>query len=360
MIELRPEQRELVDKAKEILLRCGVVYIAGEVRVGKTPSGIITAKELGWKHICIITSKNAISGIEKFTALEPTLRFTVTNFEQASKLINIYDGFIIDEAHKCGQFQKPSKRTKVLKELIGLKPVILMSGTPHPETPSQIFHQFWLTSKGPFVRYKNFFAWAKEFVDVKKKRINGWEINDYSHAKEEKVQKAIEPYMVTLSQQDAGFKVFVDEEILKIPIDDRIYKLIQVLKKDKVYTMKSGDVIVCDTPVKMQSVFHQICSGTIKIGDKRVVIDESKAWYIKSRFSGQKIAVYYQFIAEFELLQKVFPNWTDDADEFNRRENLVFLKQFISGREGINISTADALIAYNIAFSATTYWQLIC
>jgi hypothetical protein len=29
----------------------------------------------------------------------------------------------------------------------------------------------------------------------------------------------------------------------------------------------------------------------------------------------------------------------------------------VSGREGTNLSTADALVMYNIDFSATSYWQ---
>lgn len=359
MITLRPEQRQLVDKAKEILRIHGVVYIAGEIRVGKTPTAIITGKELGWRKICIITSKGAISGIEFFTQQESDLKFLVTNFEQVEKIKGDFDGYIIDESHKCGQYAKPSNRTKNLKELIdGIKPVILMSGTPNPESLSQLYHQFWLTGQGPFVKHKNFYAWAKEYVILKKKRVSGWEINDYSNTKEELVKLAIAPYMVTLSQEEAGFTSFVEEEICTVGIDKRMYQLMTILKKDKVYTMRSGDIIVCDTPVKMQSVFHQLSSGSIKIGDKRMILDESKAWYIKGKFSGQKISIFYKFIAEGELLKRVFPNWTSDPEEFNQSTDKVFLRQFLSGREGTNLSTADALVMYNIDFSATTYWQV--
>jgi hypothetical protein len=31
--------------------------------------------------------------------------------------------------------------------------------------------------------------------------------------------------------------------------------------------------------------------------------------------------------------------------------------QIVAGREGVNLSTADALVFYNIDFSATSYWQ---
>ena len=43
--------------------------------------------------------------------------------------------------------------------------------------------------------------------------------------------------------------------------------------------------------------------------------------------------------------------------EFNQADDLVFISQIQSGREGINLSTADCLIMYNIDFSAVSYWQ---
>lgn len=358
MIKLRPEQRTTVDKAKAILADKNVVYIAAEPRVGKSPMGLMTAYELGWKKVDVITKKNAIGGIEKFKTPGMFNQLRITNFEQAHKLDGDCDGYIIDEAHAAaGQYAKPSARAKTIRELIGSKPLILMSGTPTPESYSQIFHQFWLSQSGPFQRYTNFYKWSKDFVDVKKRFVNGFQINDYSRAKESEVQEAISPYMVFLSQADAGFTSFVEEEIIWVDIDVRLYQLMDVLRKNKVYKMKNtGDTIIADTPVKLQSCFHQLSSGTIKIDEKRHIIDESKAWAIHNKFAGQKIAIFYKFIAEFEVLKKVF-QWTDDQPTFERNDHLVYLKQIVSGREGIDLSTADALIMYNIDFSATSYWQ---
>lgn len=370
MITLRSEQRTTVDKAKVILAQKNIVYLAAEVRTGKNFMSFTIAKEIGWKRVAFITKKKALIGVvsdyENFGNGFTT--FVPTNFEQVAKLLqlhHIFDGFIIDEAHATGQHPKPSQRTKALKELIKDKPVILMSGSPTPETLSQIYHQFWITQYGPFQQYKNFYKWAHEYVNIKQRRINGWPVNDYSHAKEEKINLEIGPYMVRLSQEEAGFTSFVDEEILWVKIDQRLYQLMDKLKKDKLYKMKNGDTILADTPVKMQSLFHQISSGTVNITkiekEKEVknkyILDESKAWFVRSKFAGQKIAIFYCFIAEGDLLRKVFPDHTDNPEEFNNHEHLTFICQVVSGREGTNLSTADALVMYNIAFSATSYWQ---
>lgn len=359
MIELRPEQRTTIDKAKTILAEKGIVYLAAEVRTGKTFMGITTAYESGWRNVLFVTKKKAIDGVQAdFYKMALSMRVKIINFEQVHKLINEFDGFIIDEAHALGAFAKPSNRTKILRELIGIKPVILMSGTPTPESPSQIYHQFWVSQHGPFQQYTNFYKWAKDFVDVKKKWVSGFQINDYSAAKEDLVNQATAPYMVNLSQVDAGFTSFVDEEILTVQIDARLYDLMKRLKKDKLYKMKDGRAIIADTPVKLQSLFHQISSGTIKIDEtSRKILDESKAWYIKTRFAGHKIAIFYKFIAEGELLRRIFPNHTDNPTEFNNSRDKYFICQVVSGREGTNLSTADALVMYNIDFSATSYWQ---
>lgn len=365
MIDLRPEQRVIVDKAKVILHTKGIVYIAGEVRTGKSPMGLMCAYESGWRRVCFITKKVAISGIEIFEKSGMFHELKITNYEQAHKLIGHYDGYIIDEAHAMGAHPKPSNRAKVVKELTWEKPVILMSGTPTPETYSQIYHQFWISKNSPFKQYVNFYKWAKDFVDVKQKRINGWPVNDYSRAKEAQIKLAIEPYMVHLSQEEAGFTQAVEERIEYVEIDKRMYRLMDVLKRDKIYTMKCGDVILADTPARLQSLFHQLSSGTVNItkfeNEKEVktkhILDESKAWFIRGKYGAYKIAILYKFIAEGELLRRVFPNHTDDPYDFNRSESKVFIRQIVSGREGVDLSTADYLIMYNIDFSATSYWQ---
>lgn len=360
MIELRPDQISTVAKGFEILKRYNLLYMACEVRVGKTIMSLTIAKQMQWKRVCFVTKKMAISSIKSdYIKMGHVFeKFTVTNFEQVENLFPEYDGFIIDEATSISRFPKPGVYCKALKKLIVKKPVILMSGTPTPESPSQIFHQFWVSYYSPFSVSKNFYYWHKEYGIPNKKFFKGLQFADYSKAHENKIKEVTKHYMVTLSQEQAGFTSHVDEEIMWVDIDERLYKLMALLKKDKVYKMKSGNYIVADTPVKMQSLFHQISSGTV-ISEEgtRHVLDESKAWFIKTKFAGQKIAIFYKFIQEGELLRKMFPMHTDVPEIFNERDDCTFICQFVSGRMGVNLSTADALVNYNIDFSATTYFQ---
>ena len=48
---------------------------------------------------------------------------------------------------------------------------------------------------------------------------------------------------------------------------------------------------------------------------------------------------------------------TTDIDEFNSDESKWIALQILSGREGVNLSSADYLVYLNIDFSAVSYWQ---
>jgi hypothetical protein len=104
---------------------------------------------------------------------------------------------------------------------------------------------------------------------------------------------------------------------------------------------------------------HQIYSGTIKFeSGNSMVLDLSKAEFIKQHFEGQKIGIFYKFKAELKALKSVFGNeLCEDLDTFNNTDCQAIALQIVSGREGISLRNADSLVYYNIDFSATSYWQ---
>ena len=361
---LRDYQIEISDKAVELLRKHKIVYLAMQVRTGKTLTAFATAFKYGACKVLFVTKKKAKADIMA-QVLDSGFtydRIDVTNFEQLSKYEPIYDIVIIDEAHSIGAFPKPTNRTKALKEICKNTPIIYLSGTPSPESFSQLYHQFWVSSYSPFKEYGNFYAWVRSgFVDVKQRRFNGLFVNDYKHANLEKIKQMTDHLFINFSQEDAGFKSFVDETILYVKMMPEVYKLADYLKKHKVAKNSDGDVILADTEVKLMNKLHQIYSGTVIIDEPtqgHKVLDYTKVEFIKDYFKGQKIAIYYKFKAELAMLNWVFTNKiTFDPKAFNESEDLIFVSQIVAGREGINLSTADALIFLNIDFSAVSYWQ---
>lgn len=360
-IQFRDYQKEIIRKGSEILLMHRFLYLAMEVRTGKTLTSMGIAQLLKAKNVLFLTKKKAITNImEDYNALYPEYKIMVTNYESMHKLEDTksFDFVILDEAHGMGAFPKPSKRAKQVQQLLAHNPyVLLLSGTPTPESYSQMYHQVYGIKNNPFSEYKTFYKFAHKFVKIKQKMINGLRINDYQEGSPE-ILDIMKPYTIAYTQKEAGFKVNTREHVLEVELEPISYKLSAQLKRDKVI-QGSDEVVLGDTPVKLMNKLHQLFSGTIKFeSGKAQTIDLSKAKFIKENFKGKKIGIFYKFKQELKALQEVFgkDNITDDLSVFKDTDKNIAL-QIVSGREGISLKEADALVYYNIDFSATSYWQ---
>jgi hypothetical protein len=331
------------------------------VRCGKTVTALLTAEKVGAEVILFLTKKKVISGIlEDHKQLGLKADIIVTNYENIHKINQKFDIVICDEAHGLGQYPKPAQRVKKLKELCNGKPIIYLSGTPTPESYSQIFHQFYISSFSPFKDYINFYKWAKDYVDIRLKYFKGLKVNDYSNANQIKIKQMTDHLIIPFTQQEAGFRAEVEEITIGIKMEPSTYFLADRLKRDRIYTGKDGNVVMADTGAKLLSKLHQIYSGSvIDENEEGLIFDRSKAYWIKENFKDKKIAIFYKYKAEEIMLYLTFgyDKFTTDPQEFATSENKWFLSQIQSGREGINLSTADALIMLNIDFSAVSYWQ---
>ena len=363
MINLRDYQQKIVNDGYSKLLQLNMVYLSMEVRTGKTLTALSLANKFSNpKGVLFVTKKKAIKSIENdYELLNPDFNINVINYESLHKVQQDFDIVIIDEAHSVGTYPKPSKRYKDLKAILdknAYTKVIFLSGTPSPESYSQLFHQFRLLNRfSPFKEYANFYKWSKVYVDVEIRNLGYAKVNDYSGAKKDKIMDVLKDYFISYTQQDAGFNQTVNEHILEVEMNPKVYELVKRLKKDLIVEGKE-EVILADTSVKLQNKIHQLCSGTVKFeSGNSMVIDDSKASFIKERFKGNKIAIFYIFKEEFNLLKGVFPNFTESPEEFNQSDDKVFLGQIRSSREGVNLSSADSLIYYNIEFSALSYIQ---
>ena len=361
---LRDYQVRIANDACEVLNRKGFVYLAMQVRTGKTITALETCKLFGAKRVLFITKIKAFRSIEddyfNFGYI-PHFDITIINKESIHKIeTNDFDIVVCDEAHGLfGTYPKPNEFTKTYRKRFFEIPVILLSGTMSPESYSQLFHQFWICKFAPFKEYKNFYKWANDYVDITQKYLGYAQVKDYSNARKKDFWHHIRYHIITFTQAEAGFTTDVKENILKVKMKPITYAITSKLIKDLVVVSKStGREIIADTGVKLQQKIHQLFSGTIKYEDGSVqVIDDSKAQFIKEKFKGKKIAIFYNFKAELEMLKAVFSELlTTDLNDFNSSSKNIAL-QIVSGREGISLSKADYLVFLNIQFSAVSFWQ---
>lgn len=362
---LRPYQIPIYERSVPILQEHKLLYLALEMRLGKSTISMYLAENYGAKNVLFVTGKKIISSVQKDYERELaennlSYNMRIVNYESLHKVDPVYDFVILDEASKFGAFPKPNQSIKELRRIIGkTTPVILLSGTPTPESYSQIFHELYVSPFSPFAKYKSFYVWARDYVNIQKVKRGAFEVNDYKKARWSEIEPKIKHIFVTETQQGAGFEqASVTERVILLPTPQSIQKFANRLKKDRI--IESGDrVLLADTPVKLLGKLHQIYSGTVLTEAKeRVILSDYKAQYIKETYKNDKIAIFYKFQAERDLLEAVLgkENLTSDPFEFAETDK-TFISQIRPGSMGINLSTAKYLVFYNIDFSATLYWQ---
>jgi len=360
MFKIRDYQARIANDATEILERKKIVCIFAEVRCGKTIMALQTCHNVKAKRVLFITKIKAFSSIQyDYNQMNYNFDLTIINRESLHKIeSDDFDVVIIDEVHGYSSYPKPSVYAKEIKKRFGNIPMIMLSGTPTPESYSQYYHIFWLSNHSPFKEYTNFYKWANEYVNIKLRYLGYAQVKDYSDADKKKFWHHIRYHILTFTQKEANFSTDVKEIILEVEMKPITYKIIDKLHKELVVKSSDDKLILADTGAKLQSKHLQLCSGTIKFecGATRV-IDDTKACFIKHKFQGKKIGIFYKFKEELQMLKNVFKDeLTTDLKEFNDSSKNIAL-QFQSGREGISLKNADYLVALNIDFSAVTYFQ---
>ena len=329
---LRDYQVKISEDALDILKGKKIVVLNMEVRCGKTLTALEVCKKYGAKRVLFITKIKAFSSIENdyfnFGYI-PHFEITIINRESLHKIdTNDFDVVVIDEVHGYTSYPKPSKYHKDIKSRFGDIPMIMLSGTPTPESYSQYYHLFTLSNHSPFKEYSNFYKWANQYVDIKLKYLGYAQVKDYSNARKKDFWHLIRHNILTYTQEQAGFTTSINEMVLECEMKPITHAIIKKLHKDLVVISKDGKEIIADTGVKLQQKTHQLYSGTIKFEDGTYrVIDTSKAEFIKEKFKGYKIGIFYKFVAELEMLKSVFGNeLTTDLNEFNSTDKNIALQ----------------------------------
>ena len=110
-MQLRDYQLTISEQANDLLRSFGIVYLAMQVRTGKTITALNTAKLYGAKKVLFVTKLKAISSILKdFEAIQKPFDMYCINYESLHKCENDFDLIILDESHCLGQYPQPATK----------------------------------------------------------------------------------------------------------------------------------------------------------------------------------------------------------------------------------------------------------
>jgi hypothetical protein len=360
--KLRDYQIANAAKGVEILREHKLLALFMECRVGKTLTALEILRLYGAKSVLFLTKKIAIKSIETdYKLLSPGYELTVINHESMHKATDNFDAVVVDECHVYSAYAKPSARYKKFKERFSCLPMILVTATPSAESYSQLFHIFTLSNHSPF-KHKNFYAWAKEFVDIRQRVLPQGTINDYSRANITKIEPLIQPHVLTYTQEQAGFLVTLHEHFHSVEMPAICRTIADRLMRDSVVVGETG-TISAENAAALQMKIRQLHSGTILLdededGNKTpVIISDAKAQYIAQTWPNTKAVIFYQFKAELLVLQQVLGDrLTTDLAEFHSTDKSCAF-QIVSGSQGIDLSLGQVIINFNINHSAVLFFQ---
>ena len=103
--KFRDYQRTIISQGVGVLKTKRFLYLAMEVRTGKTLTSLGIADDIGAGNVLFLTKKKAISTIESdYAMLNPKYNLVVMNYESIHKLPqDMWDLIVCDEAHiSCG------------------------------------------------------------------------------------------------------------------------------------------------------------------------------------------------------------------------------------------------------------------
>jgi len=371
-MELREYQKELVKQAKHILDCRGIVYVAAECRVGKTPTALAIADEVRCGgRVLWLTPKAAISSIlddsRGYSWAKDFL--TICNRESIHKIgEGPYSVIVADESHRDGAYPKPSKTVQAMSEMAHGAKIILLSGTPSVETGAQLYHQFWWSGKGPWASYRKFYDWHRtKGIPAKKKVGAGLETNDYSKVLPCVVDE-VKDFVVTLTQAEAGFQHApkLIPHLLQKPADLAGFQ--RAFWKTGIAELGERTVVAENIAAKLQKL-HMSEGGTL-VDDQERAFDHGMDSHYKVRYvakkmeRGKEYAIFTAYIAERELIidyliDHGFTIATELA-EFKSGCGKIFVGSGLANAEGVDLAwmTGDMII-YSLNWSGAKFCQLL-
>lgn len=340
----RQHQIEGAEWALNTIRKYGLAYLTWKERTGKTLTALMTVENSQAQTCLVVTKKKAIEGWQDtLSKWSHETSFEVINYESIHKCKGAYDFIVLDESHHAiSSVGRPSETWKKVRLKTKNKAVLYLSATPYAEHLGLIYHQLKLSDWTPFKGYKNFYDWFRMYGISKMTRTSYGLVETYSKYKDALILKSIDHLFNFKTRAEVGIVHEPEARLVIVPMGAINKELIKQLTTDSVVELDDTQII-CDTPMKERSVHYQIEGGTIKTESGYVRCGLDKIEYISDNYKDGSLAIMAHFIAEREILERVFPT--------------VDILSSDGHAEGVDLSHIDKLIVYSMSFKTSKYTQ---
>ena len=193
--------------------------------------------------------------------------------------------------------------------------------------------------------------------------LHGRMVETYKKANYDAIMEGIQPYLVTMTQSEAGF----EQPVRIIEHNVSLTRDVEAMMKEferELFVEWCGHEIEAETVISKLQKLHQISGGTVKLEDGAVQLHHSKVDYIRTNFK-KKTVVFTNYIAERELIIESLDGCTSSVEEFLNGGFNYFVGSIKSYSEGVSFAfdsfgaEIPNLVLYSLSWSGTTYIQCI-
>ena len=325
-----------------------------------------------WDHLHLKFSTVLGTPSQRIKALKQDADCYVISRDSVTWLCEYYlyqlpfDMLVLDES---SSFKNPqAKRFKALRRArTCFDRVILLTGTPAPNTLLDIWSQIYLLDGGEALG-RTITSYRNQYFRPDKR--NGYIVYSYrlrDDQAEQEIYNAIAPEVMSLKAADYLKLPPRIDNVIRVEMDTKAQKTYKTMEKDLVLGMGTDDEITAMNAAALSNKLLQLANGSIYTDDGNIVdvhdakID--KLAEIVEANEGKPILVFYAYKHDLEKLQQNFPEaklltGAVEMQEWNRGEIPMLLAHPASCAYGLNLQAGGNIIVwYGLTWSLEQYQQ---
>lgn len=323
-----------------------------------------------WDHLHLTFSTVLGSSFQRVTALEKCADCYVINRENVVWLCEHYkyrlpfDMLVVDESSSFKNHQ--AKRFKALRKVQPcFSRVVILTGTPAPNTLMDIWAQLYLLDKGEALG-RTITVYRQNYF--KPGQTNGFVVYNYILQKgaEEQIYEAIAPKVMSLKAADYLRLPRRIDNVVEINLPPRALKLYRQMEKDYILSLDEEDITAASA-ASLSNKLLQMANGAVYDNDRGVIqlhrAKIEKLQEIQEDNPGQPLLVFYSYQHDLANLQEAFPKarmlkGAKDMDDWNNGLIEMLLAHPASTAYGLNLQSGGHLIVwYGLTWSLELYQQ---
>ena len=325
-----------------------------------------------WQHLHLRFSTVLGTPRQRVMALERDADCYVISRDSVTWLCEYYryrlpfDMLVLDES---SSFKNPqAKRFKSLRRArTCFDRVVLLTGTPAPNTLMDIWSQIYLLDGGEalgrtITSYRNRY--------FKPAQTNGHIVYSYrlrDDKAEQEIYDAVAPEVMSLKADDYLKLPPRIDNVIRVEMDAKAQKTYKTMEKELVLGLGTDDEITAMNAAALSNKLLQLANGCIYTDEGNTVAVHDakidKLAEIVEQNEGRPILVFYAYKHDLAKLQQNFPEaklltGAVEMQEWNREEIPMLLAHPASCAYGLNLQAGGNIIVwYGLTWSLEQYQQ---